>query len=186
MKRFIPALFALLLSASAFAQSDYLPPVKSANEKSSFKDRLFTGGNFGLQFGTATVVDISPIIGYRLTERWSAGLGATYIYYNYKDSYYNYSYSTSIYGGSIFTRFNVSELIFLHTEFQSLSAEFMTYYPKTERKLVDALFVGGGYRQMIGDASSINLMILYDLMYTDVYHIYSDPWQIRVGFDFGL
>ncbi|MBP7464236.1 MAG: hypothetical protein KA793_07850 [Bacteroidales bacterium] len=55
------------------------------------KQRIFYGGNFGMNFGTVTVLDISPEIGYRISNRLSAGLGATYIYYrdNVSDEVFN-------------------------------------------------------------------------------------------------
>src|SRR5262245_12495917 len=83
----------------------------------SFWDRLYFGGNFGLQFGDQTLVDLSPLVGYRLTEKLSVGVGATYIYYHFEDPYHYYpSYSTHIYGGSIFTRYYFLENIFGQVE----------------------------------------------------------------------
>ena len=65
MKKIFIILFILLLSSSAFCQND-----------TGFKfekDKLFTGGNLGLQLGTYTLIDISPIIGYYFTNKFSAG-----------------------------------------------------------------------------------------------------------------
>ncbi len=41
--------------------------------------RLFFGGNFGVRFGDFTFVNISPQVGYRFTERLSAGGGVNFI-----------------------------------------------------------------------------------------------------------
>ncbi len=62
-------------------------------KKSSFdKTKLEFGGNFGLQFGDYTLVNISPQVGYKFSKYVSAGLGLGYTYssqkyYTEKDKY---------------------------------------------------------------------------------------------------
>jgi len=46
-------------------------PAQSGAEGS----RLFFGGNFGARFGNNTFVNLSPQVGYRLTERFALGGG---------------------------------------------------------------------------------------------------------------
>jgi len=169
-KLLILLLLASLLSAVTNAQEEPKP---------KFKDRLFTGGGLGLQFGTVTLVNISPILGYRFNERLSSGVGITYIYLNYRD----YDYSTSIYGGNIFTRFNIVEQIFLHSEFEILNLDA---YVDNEFKRVNAsgFLVGGGYRALIGGKSFMTLMLLWDLI-EDRNYPYRNP-IIRGGIAIGL
>ena len=155
-------------------------PKSSASVAS--ENRIFTGGDFGMQFGSQTYIQIAPLIGYRLTEDFSAGITGKYIYYNLKNS--NYNYKTNIYGGGIFTRYNILEEIFLHAEFEALSLEVPTSVYEINRRIVSGLFLGAGYRQFIGEFSSLNLMILFDVI-EDKYSPYQNP-QIRIGFDFGL
>ena len=63
-----------LFSATCLAQDDdYRTSPDSATKpvkKSSRFDwaKVYLGGGLGLQFGSTTVVDISPIIGYRFNE----------------------------------------------------------------------------------------------------------------------
>ena len=45
-------------------------------EPASFMDKLFLGGNFGLQFGTVTNIEFSPLVGYHITNRLAGGVGA--------------------------------------------------------------------------------------------------------------
>ena len=47
------------------------PKAEKDNEDDgpSLSDRMFFGGNFGLQFGNPTLIDISPLVGFRMTER---------------------------------------------------------------------------------------------------------------------
>jgi len=52
-----------------------------AQQSESFTDKLTFGGNFGATFGTVTYVNLSPQVGYKVTERFIPGISATYIYY---------------------------------------------------------------------------------------------------------
>ena len=92
------------------AQGTYLPPVRTTSV-SDRGNRFFTGGNLGLQFGSTTAIDVAPILGYRVTEAFSVGIGATYIYLHINNNYYNYT--NDIYGGSVFARYNILENFFL-------------------------------------------------------------------------
>ena len=158
----------------------------SASAKPSFKERIFISPDIGLQFGTVTVINISPKVGYRITDRWAAGIGGTYIYY--KDKRYKslgYTFETSIYGGSVFTQYQVFEPVRLYAEYEILDIEtFDTNTFETRRRLVPGLLVGGGYTQAIGGNSSFTIMLLYNLL-DGPYSIYENP-ILRIGFNFGL
>ena len=55
----------------------------------SFRERLFYGGNFGLQFGSVTDISISPIIGYWLFPRVAVAMGPEYRFYKFEENVYN-------------------------------------------------------------------------------------------------
>jgi len=182
MKHFYILFIAFLLSSSLMSQDD--------NGFKFEKNRLFTGGNLGLQFGTYTVIDISPIVGYYITKKISTGIGATYQYYGYKDKIYpSDNYSTNIYGAKCFIRYYIIESIFAHAEYEALNLETIYFDPSnyrhsTPRFWAHGVLLGGGYRQAIGEHSSINLMLLYNINET-VDSPYKNP-IIRMGFDIGL
>ena len=104
------------------------------NAKRPFKERISIGGALGFGFGSNSIlVDVSPIIGYSLTDNLVIGLGLTYKYYQLNDYYYNLDNGSladsknNIYGGSIFTRYfltgidiPVIENMFLHGEVEPL------------------------------------------------------------------
>ncbi|HAZ26673.1 MAG TPA: hypothetical protein DCY95_20610, partial [Algoriphagus sp.] len=56
-----------LLSFGLFFQAQAQREIYS--DSVSFKDRLYFGGNFGMQFGTVTLLDISPLVGVMITNR---------------------------------------------------------------------------------------------------------------------
>lgn len=157
----------LVCSATNFAQNN-------------INNRIYFGGNLGLQFGTYTYIDISPLIGYKLTEKLSVGTGVTYIYF--RDNFYDYN--TSIYGGRLFSRYRLLENIFTHVEYEVLSREVYDINWDLKRVNVNSFFVGGGYQQMIGGNASLNILVLWNLNET-AYSPYQNP-IIRVGFGIGL
>lgn len=180
------ALFLLLLSSTAKSQNDTIMP--APREKIPFKERLVYGGNLGLQFGTVTYVDISPTIGYKVTEKFHAGVGATYIYYSEKYPLSNgqtYTYKTDIYGGKVFTRYYVLENLFLHHETEILNLEvYDLLNDKVERKNILSPLLGAGYIQRFGESSGLYLMVLFNLNETPD-SPYTNP-IIRMGLSFGL
>lgn len=147
-------------------------------QKESFTDRLFYGGNFGLMFGTITYVEISPLIGYRITDRLSAGPGVSYIYL--QDN--RFDLSTSIYGGRLFARYNITDNLFGHGEYEVLNRE--SPYSLEGRVNVTSIFIGGGYRQRLGPNSFFSIMGLWNVNDSE-YSIYRNP-IIRMGFSTGF
>ncbi|HNR21109.1 MAG TPA: hypothetical protein PKN75_13850 [Bacteroidia bacterium] len=176
----------ILFGSNAYSQNDTIMP--APKDKVPFKDRLVYGGNLGLQFGTVTYIDISPTIGYKITEKFHAGIGATYIYYSEKYPLTNgqtYTYKTDIYGGKVFTRYYVLENLFLHHETEVLNLE--VYDPlndKVERKNILSPLLGAGYIQRFGESSGLYLMVLFNLNETPD-SPYTNP-IIRMGLSFGL
>ncbi len=182
----------LLSNLSSFAQTD--APASSGYEKeerpsSPLKDRFFFGGSLGLQFGSATYIDVSPLVGYKITEKFHAGVGVTYIYYKVKDSYYNYAYETSIYGGRVFSRYYFLENLFGHAEFEVLNMDVPREISGSGnfdyvRDNITSVMVGGGYAQPIGTNAALMLMILWNLT-EEQYSPYQNP-IFRVGFSAGF
>lgn len=151
-------------------------------EKPPLKDRLFFGGYFGLQFGSITLIDVSPLIGLNVSTNFAVGLGLTYQYYSEK--YQSYSYSTNIFGGRGFARYYFIQNLFAQAEYEILNFEAPVSPIETERVNVHGLLVGGGYRQMIGERSFASIVVLWNLN-ENIYSPYSNP-VIRMGFGVGF
>ena len=75
MKRYVVKLF--ILTVIFFISVGAAGQYKKNNQ--NFK-RFFFGGDFWLSFGTNAYINVSPMVGYRITERFSAGVGPIYIY----------------------------------------------------------------------------------------------------------
>jgi hypothetical protein len=176
----------LLLSLTSFAQNEETSPSdKPERPKSPFWEKVFVGGNIGAQFGNVTVVNLSPIVGYRFTPKISAGFGITYQYYSIK----TYNYETHMYGGRIFGRYQPLSFLFLHAEAEAMNWNCPRNEPTgftTERLWSPGLLAGGGLTQSIGDGgSAIYIMGLYNFLYNDC-SPYGSPIVLRIGANFGL
>lgn len=172
----------LLISVDSLSAQNESPNYTPEN---SFISRLFYGGGFGLQFGSATLIELAPIVGYKITPKFGIGIGPTYKYYSYE--YYNIPNThikTNVFGVSLFARYFILENIFAHVEYESLF--YNTQYPgyPMERQEFKSFLVGGGYRQMIGRNAGLNFSVLWNL--NDTYNSpYSNP-VIRMGFTVGM
>ncbi len=152
------------------------------NEVYKKDKRTFIGGNLGLQFGTITILDISPYIGYELTNYLSMGAGFTYQYF--RDGRGENKYSSSMYGGRLFSSVKIIPEIFAYAEYEILNLEIPNSSGNEIRKNVSSVLVGGGYRQMIGPKMYSDIMILWNLTESDD-SPYTNPIY-RVGITIGL
>lgn len=175
-----------LFSTLCLAQDDEYVTSPDAGSSSGNKgkkfdwEKVYLGGGLGLQFGSTTVIDISPIIGYNFSDDLSAGLGITYLYYNV----HALNYTTNVYGGGPFVRYVFAEYLFAHIEYQILNAEYYEF-GDTFRQDVHYFWVGGGFRQELGGNAYLVIMGLYDINYSDL-SIYPSNPILRGGVVFGL
>ncbi len=149
--------------------------------KKVLSDKVFFGGNLGLQLGTIINIEVAPLVGYKLLPKIHFGLGATYTYF--RDS--RIDFSTYRYGGRAFVRVFPIPIVFGHGELEMINTEKfneLTGIYTGERIWVESMLVGAGFRQQIGQRSAVNFMLLWNLNETKD-SPYSNP-IIRVGFNF--
>ncbi len=182
-------LLCLLWSLTETAWTQDRPSYASASTASPpaqsvpFKDRLFFGGNLGLNFGSLTYINVSPLVGVRLTDKMGVGVGPTYTYFS--DRRTTYKYDSESYGGRLFAQYRIVESVLLYSEYELLNTEVPNLlYTALERRNISSLFVGGGYIQQIGRNSGISITLLYNVLEGD-YPIYENP-LIRTGFLMGF
>ena len=185
IKTVLPAILFLFFLTGNFQQALAQSDEETENTHWLSKDRFYLGGNFGLSFGNVTFINISPLVGYRITPRWSAGVGATYMFYKARvvDRYNQYlgDVKTSVYGGRTFMRYTIFKNLFAHTEYEILNYE---YYDNS-RINVPAFYAGGGYIQPLGQRGSLFIMVLYDFLYDQARSLRRNP-DIRMGITMGL
>jgi hypothetical protein len=139
-----------LLGSFSFAQSDSIPGnrPKPKNER-PFIDRLFWGGNVGAWIGNPTFVDLSPLIGYKVTEKFSVGVGAIYNYYSYR--YNNFKYEAHFYGGRIMGRYFILENVYLQAGYDRINRDNPYSFKPDARIWIENVLIGGGLRYPVSD-----------------------------------
>jgi hypothetical protein len=186
MRRLLLTFLAMSMYTLTFAQwgEDQM------DEKPSFKDRIFTGGGFGLSFSSySDNFSISPMIGYKITEKIATGIQFQYQYNKYKQI--TPKLSTNDYGASIFGRYNFYGPLFVHAEYEYLN---YVYGIDTDKKKLrdsfNSFMAGGGYFQPISSKAGFFLMALYNFSYESPYANratpYNSPWVIRAGVTAGF
>jgi hypothetical protein len=181
----IVALFLLIIPVSDIYSQ------KNREEPPPFRERLFYGGSFNLQFGTITNIELSPVVGLWVFPRLAVAAGPKYRFYKDPDG------STDIYGGSGYVQFVViqdfNNIIpaglhigfFLHAEDELLSLQSSFWnntLVTTKRFAVNTALAGAGISQPMGRRSSLNIMALWALNESQ-YDLYSNP-EIRISFIF--
>jgi len=142
-------------------------------------DRVTIGGGLGLSFGSLTIIEIAPSIGYYLTDNILVGVGGRYSYYKNN----NTKLSQSIYGGRLFGEYLFKKLPFLaHLETELINLE----WAQNERKNIVNVYVGGGIKQRIGGGSYFFILALWNLNETKESYILQPNPIIRGGIAIGL
>ncbi len=194
MKRILLSLIipALLISVSVAENGSpfYSPKKTNLFPKKSAKfdpSRLTYGGNFGATFGSVTYVDISPLIGYRVTDRLISGVGVTYIYYRQRFqtvSGNTFTYQTNLYGGRIFSQYSIFPNIFVHGEIEALNFDYYDFLSgENTRAWFTTPIVGAGLTQPMAGTGSFRIMALYAFNTDNPKSpYYQQPLIFRVGF----
>lgn len=204
-------LFAVSLNAQEVYNSSGRRTANRSKQNSGFDpSRIIFGGGLAFGFGNKSLVlGASPIIGYRITDRFSAGVGIGYLYSSIKDEVVLYDptinapraypFKSSLFYPSIWTRFLVFQNFFLHAEFEYdfQSAKYYDYDTNPGSPTVNhpiwikdnlqtqALLLGGGFRQPITTNTSFIGMLLYDVLQQE-YSPYKNRLDFRIGVSVGF
>ena len=176
--------FLLLIGFSVFAiissaQTDSIPHSKlKRDDKKPFVDRLFWGGNIGALVGNPTYVDLSPLVGCKITEKFSVGVGVIYNYYSYK--YANIRYTSTFYGGRINARYFILENVFVQAGYDRINRDNPYSIKPNARIWIENYLVGGGLRYQVGDHFYCVATALWNLNETPL-SPYRNP-IIQIGF----
>ena len=115
MKRLF--LFLLLLGGIQLAHAQYYK-TDTVSRKGFDPSRMMIGGSLGLVFGDYTNINVSPLVGYRFSDMFAAGININAQYASEKDKYANgetsFRYQYTVFGGGVWGRFYPLEMLFLH------------------------------------------------------------------------
>lgn len=163
---------------------------QQSDGNSEFMDKVFVGGGLGAGFGNYTFINVSPLIGYRISNRLSAGLRFMYQYTTFE--YLNQNFEKERYNGNDlgagpFARFMVYGPIYLQAEYEYLSYDGLYYDGTRRRNSFESVMAGGGIAQPIGQKAAFFITAMYNFSYQNFdssgsYRSpYNSPWVFRVG-----
>jgi hypothetical protein len=155
------------------------------------KSKLFVGGTLGLAFGTYTIVNISPQVGYRFSPLFAAGVGVNYSYYGYSDGYWNYK--QSYVGMSVFGRLYPIQQFFIQVQPEE---NYMWYSQSGSgpnqgagtiklNQFVTSLLLGGGAAIPTGSNGAITISVMYDVL-QNIYSPYYHQAVYGLGYSIGF
>ncbi len=152
--------------------------------------RLWYGGGVGLNFGgggnsSQFNFSISPMVGYKLTDKFSVGPRAELDYVHARfatsnttsDKYNIFNYAI---GG--FARYKVFNPFFIHAEYQIESRADPIGNGETRRGSRDNFFVGGGYGSS-GGLIGYEISILWNVLEDGSVNI---PLDYRIAFTYNF
>lgn len=151
----------------------------------SFRDRGYFGlgiGGLGLGrsnvFGNYFSIGVTPLAGYMLTKNLSSGLAIEYQYTNYSDL----KLSIHQYGWYPFVRYNIRNF-FLQTDYNWHYMQENFNVPESDRITLNRFFVGAGYSSQGRGRGAFNILISYDLLYTNTSR-FNSPLSVRAFMTF--
>jgi hypothetical protein len=165
--------------------------------------KMFIYTNFGLGYNSSYGLgqfnaSVAPAIGYRFSDRFSAGPGISYAYnmYSFDKDYYapvtpdgDYSVSTSSIGFKVFAQYMVYKQFFVHGEYEITRAEILaddqSQYVNKIKRTVNTPLLGAGYRTEFSSNAAADIVILYNFNDGVYSGIYGQP-VIRFNFLFNI
>jgi hypothetical protein len=180
MRKIIFASVLALLALTVKAQDEEEP-----KEKGFKKENLFFGGSFGLSFGSYTLINVSPQVGYKFNRYFSAGTGVNLIYSSSKVFDFRENYGVA--GLNIFGRVYPIQQAFVQLQPEAnYTWGKQKWYDGTEYKLdgkiVPSLLAGAGVAIPIGRGAML-VMLQYDLLQQDR-SPYGRNAFVSIGFNF--
>ncbi|RLD41794.1 MAG: hypothetical protein DRI89_08920 [Bacteroidetes bacterium] len=180
-------LFSLSTVSAQYENTSGQKKQQKKKENVAKVNRWFAGGMIGGGFssGGGGYIELSPLVGYKVTPDFHVGTRITYIFSSYRNNYsgsYNQSHT---YGASLLARYVFLRFLYAQAEFEVLS--FNHYYakPEGERYTLTNLYLGGGYYQSFGKGFS-SIGIFYNVLEDpNYYYPYSNP-VIRISFGIGF
>lgn len=171
-------------------RQDYQTSPKADTTANSGKKRLRLGGNFQLQPGHTTRLDISPELQYRLLPRWSIGVGGTYrIGIQTDDFPKQLVQQEGVYGGRGLTEWQAFPSISLRAEWESLYSGSNDQLGSLANDLPsqrwnDSVWLGLVKYYSVSSWVKGSIQLLYNPLHDPSTDLYTQPYTIRLGFQF--
>ena len=173
MRKIFLTITLIICAFAAFSQEEEPQekekPAFFEQPKPAWKDKLRYGGNFWLGFFGAFYIDVSPMVGYEVSNKGTVvGLGANLIYQGVFNGGGNF-----VYGPKLFVRQPVFRSIFAQAEYEMMNAysnQFYSFNANTpvsdiKKKWEGSPLIGAGFYQGRQGQRGSYLALMYNLGY---------------------
>lgn len=167
---------AIMFSGLLFSQEAAEAPVQNNN-------RWTFGGGIGFGFGSNSYFNLSaaPRVGYMLTNDLEGGVLGSVSWQK------SNAYSSTMFGVGPFLNYYIARTFFVSANYQHY---FINYkdkiYDFKANANEDALYLGGGYMQRIGNNSFMQLGLMYNVLWKENSSVFSSGLSPNIGFVVGL
>ena len=187
LKKVFAVIFVLLLcNLTAEAQRNY----KTSQEDEKWTDRIVFGGGLGISFFNGWNINVSPNVGYKITDQFWAGIGLDYYYGSFRYDSENKD-QFSIIGPKAFALYYITPQINLGTEFAYYDYTYTLTSGGRKTKTNEeqnSWLIGGGYTQRMGGRAGIRFEFFYDVLYdeSNTFNFRNSAFVPRVNIVYGL
>ncbi len=146
-------------------------------------NRWTFGGGIGFGFGSNNYFTLSaaPRVGYRLTEDLEGGVLGSVSWQK------SNAYSSTMVGVGPFLNYYIARTFFVSANYQHYFINYKDkFYDFKANADEDALYLGGGYMQRIGNNSYLQLGLMYNVLWKENSSIFSSGLVPNIGFVVGL
>jgi hypothetical protein len=147
-------------------------------------NKMYFGGYVNASIGSYTAIGVEPLVGYKLTPKFSVGAKLSYEYIS--DKRYEEDYSASNYGFSLFSRLRVTQRLYAHAEYSAMNYKLYDSLGDSDREWVPFLFLGGGYSQPITKNTWLTAEVLFDVLQNENSPYSSWEPFFSIGFGVGF
>ncbi|MFI5204295.1 MAG: hypothetical protein ACHQF2_07340 [Flavobacteriales bacterium] len=182
-------LFFLIIMSGFLAAGQVMPdndrPAEESRGFGSQRERFYVGGDFNLYFASwGSLVNISPLGGYKLTKGLMAGIGLTYQYTSSFD-FLGQRYSNNMVGGRAFLRQDLFNFMFINAEYETYYTRVFDWISQEEKnRAIPVANVGLGFKRLFSERSYYQILVQWDLIEDRFTSIYVYPWSplsIKLG-----
>ncbi|AMD85480.1 hypothetical protein SAMN05444369_11828 [Capnocytophaga haemolytica] len=179
MRRIVLVITLLLIGQWAVAQENILSP---EYQQAHNPNRWTYGGNIGLTFSEwGTGFTVTPRLGYKVTEDFEV---AAQVNYNLQHTRY---YRNQFLGVGPSLTYYILRNFYVSSSFEHY---FVSQKDKDTKKTFtteeDALYIGGGYMQQLGERVYMQIGVSYNVLYKKDSSIFSTGIVPNVGIIIGL
>ncbi len=149
------------------------------DDKGGFKHRLWYGGGLNLAFtGNNMLLGISPMVGYKITDRFSVG---PRVAIDYQEFFVSNATNPRLllWGIGGFGRAKITDALFAHVEYSYRKISSLNDVTPEFTTQNDNFYIGGGYHSSGGGPFGYEIVVLYNTSLRDTNNV---PIDYRIGF----